>query len=123
MTGNCTPKEHLVAPADGAEKATSKPERGEGGYHPARRLELSAGTGGSGGNKTPTDLEKAVKFARCARDNGMKDFPDPTSDGPPVDTSRIPSAAGNGAHSIAGFQAAADHCSAMYSGELGLLGQ
>ena len=29
------------------------------------------------------------------RDNGVKDFPDPTPDGPLIDTNRIPSAAGN----------------------------
>ena len=108
MTGNCRPEaEQLVASAEGAEEATSNPERGEGGCHPARRFELSVGTAGSGGN-TVTDLEKAVKFAQCAHDNGVKGFPDPTSDGPLVDTSRIPSAAGRGARSISGFQAAAD---------------
>ena len=109
MTGNCRPEsEQLVASAQGAEEATSTPERGEGGCHPARRLELSVGTGGSRGDNTATDLEKAVKFAPCARDHGMKDFPDPTSKEPLVDTSRIPSAAGRGARSISGFQAAAD---------------
>ncbi len=77
MTGNCRPEaEQLVASAEGAEEATSNPERGEGGCHPARRLELSVGTGGNGCNNTATNLEKAVKFAECMRDNGGKDFPD-----------------------------------------------
>jgi hypothetical protein len=44
------------------------------------------------------------------RDNGVKDFPDPTADGPLIDTTRIPSAAGKGAHSIPGFQAAVHKC-------------
>jgi len=96
----------------------STPERGEGGCRPARRLEHSGGTGGSGHN-TATDLETAVKFAQCASDNGMKVFPDPTSNGPLVDASRIPSAAGRGARSISGFQAAADKYTAIDSGELG----
>ena len=82
MTGNCRPEaQRLVGSAEGAEEATSNPERGEGGCHPARRPELSVGTGGSGGNNTATDLEKAVKVAQWARDNGMKDFPDAISSG------------------------------------------
>jgi hypothetical protein len=35
----------------------------------------------------------ALKFAQCIRANGVKDFPDPTPDGPLIDTNRIPSAA------------------------------
>ena len=34
------------------------------------------------------------------RDNGVPDFPDPTQDGPLVDTNRIPSAATPGGMSI-----------------------
>jgi hypothetical protein len=83
--------EHLVASAGGAEEAASNPKRGKGGCNPARRLRLSICTCGNGWNNTATDLEKAVNFAQRARDNGMKDFPDPTSDGPLIDTSRIPS--------------------------------
>ena len=121
MTGNCRPEaEQLVASVEGEEEATSNPERGKGGCQPARRLELSVGTGGSRGKNTATDIEKAVKFARCARNSGIKDFPDPTSNGPLVETSRIPSAAGRGARSISGFQATADRCTAIDSGQLGL---
>jgi hypothetical protein len=54
------------------------------------------------------------------RENGVPDFPDPTPNGPLIDTSRIPSAAGRGARSIPGFSAAAKECTAVYSGELGL---
>ena len=50
--------------------------------------------------------------------HGMKDFSDPN--GPLVDPSRIPSAAGRGAGSISGFRAAADECTVIDSGELGL---
>ncbi len=121
MTANGRPvSEQLVASAEGAEEATSTPERDEGDRHPARRLDLSVGTGGSRGDNTATDLEKAVKFAQSARDNGMKDFPDPTSKEPLVDTSRIPSAAGRSGHSISGFPAAANEYTALESGELGL---
>jgi hypothetical protein len=69
------------------------------------------------------EQETRLNFAQCMRDNGVKDFPDPTKDGPLIDTNRIPSAAGRGALSIPGFQAATDKCSGIYSGELGLKGQ
>ena len=121
MTGNCRPEsEQLVASAEGAEKATSTPERDEGRCRPPRKLELSVGTGGSRVNNTATDLEKAVRFAPDARDSGMTDVPDPTSHEPLVATSRIPSATGRDARSIAGFVAAANEYTAIDSGELGL---
>jgi len=46
------------------------------------------------GQKRSAELQQAaLKFAQCVRDNGVKDFPDPTPDGPLIDTNRIPSAA------------------------------
>jgi hypothetical protein len=121
VTGNGRPEsEQLVASGEGAEEETSTPEGDEGGRSRIRGLELSGGTGGSWGNITATDPDKALKFAQCARDNGMGDYPDPTSDEPLVDTSRIPSAAGRGARSISGFQAVAVEYTAIDSGELGL---
>lgn len=76
-----------------------------------------------GSKRSPQQMDAALKFAQCIRANGVPDFPDPTPNGPLIDTSRIPSAAGRGAHSIPGFQAAAGKCMAIYSGELGLRGQ
>jgi hypothetical protein len=76
-----------------------------------------------GSKRSPQRQEAALKFAQCMRNNGVPDFPDPTPNGPLIDTSRIPSAAGRGARSIPGFQASAHKCSAIYSGELGLRGQ
>ncbi len=76
-----------------------------------------------GSKRSPQEQEAALKFAECIRANGVPDFPDPTPDGPLIDTSRIPSAAGRGAHTIPGLQAAAGKCRAIYSGELGLRGQ
>lgn len=73
-----------------------------------------------GTKRSPQQQQAALKFAQCMRQNGVPDFPDPTPNGPIIDTSRIPSAAGRGAHSIPGFTTAADKCSAIYSGELGL---
>ena len=46
------------------------------------------------------EQEERLEFAQCMRDNGVTDFPDPTSDGPLVDTRRIPSAATEGGMSI-----------------------
>ena len=42
---------------------------------------------------SPKQLSAALKFARCIRANGVKDFPDPVTGQPIVDTTRIPSAA------------------------------
>jgi len=79
--------------------------------------------GFTGHKRSAEEQENALEFAQCMRDNGVEDFPDPTKDGPLIDTNRIPSAAGRGARSIPGFQAAADKCTAIYSGELGLRGR
>jgi hypothetical protein len=76
-----------------------------------------------GSKRSPQQQEAALKFAQCMRENGVPDFPDPTPNGPLIDTSRIPSAAGRGAQSIPGFHAAANKCTSIYSGEVGLRGQ
>jgi hypothetical protein len=76
-----------------------------------------------GSKRSPQQQEAALKFAQCIRENGVPDFPDPTPNGPLIDTNRIPSAAGRGARSLPGFHAAANKCTAIYSGELGLRGQ
>jgi hypothetical protein len=39
------------------------------------------GTGSGGGNNTGGDAQKAVKFARCMRSNGVSTFPDPNGSG------------------------------------------
>jgi hypothetical protein len=39
------------------------------------------GTDSSGANKNATNRDKAVKFAECMRDNGVKEFPDPDASG------------------------------------------
>jgi hypothetical protein len=44
----------------------------------------SSGTASSadtGGNKNPTDQDKAVKFAECIREHGVPHFPDPDAKG------------------------------------------
>jgi hypothetical protein len=49
---------------------------------------------------TAGEQETRLEFARCMRDNGVKDFPDPGKDEPLVDTTRIPSSATEGGMTI-----------------------
>ena len=44
-----------------------------------------------GQKRSAQQQQAALKFARCVRDNGVKDFPDPAPDAPLVDTNLIPS--------------------------------
>jgi hypothetical protein len=66
--------------------------------------------GFTGHKRGAEQQDAALEFAQCMRDNGVKDFPDPTPDSPLIDTNRIPSAAGRGAHDIPGFDAAVQTC-------------
>jgi hypothetical protein len=59
-----------------------------------------------------------LKFAQCMRDSGIEDFPDPTRDGPLLDTTRMPGQPA--AHSIPGFVAAVHKCGQVYSGGVGI---
>jgi hypothetical protein len=49
--------------------------------------------GFTGSKRSFRQQQAALKFAECIRKNGVSDFPDPTSNGPLIDTNRIPSAA------------------------------
>jgi hypothetical protein len=49
--------------------------------------------GFTGTKVTPQQTTARLAFAHCVRENGVPDFPDPTPNGPLVDTNRIPSAA------------------------------
>lgn len=64
--------------------------------------------GFTGSPRSAQQQEAALKFAQCVRDNGVTDFPDPTPDGPLIDTNRIPSAATSGGMSI--LHAATQKC-------------
>ena len=77
--------------------------------------------GFTGHTRTPQQQEYALKFAQCIRENGVPDFPDPTPDGPLVDTNRIPSAGRAGGMSV--LNAAMHKCGAIYSSQLGLRGK
>jgi hypothetical protein len=65
---------------------------------------------------SPEKQEVRLKFAQCMRDNGIKDFPDPTANGPLIDTSRMPGSPG--ALSIPGFKAAQEKCSDVFKAAL-----
>ncbi len=41
----------------------------------------STGSGGSGADNTAANAQKAVKFAKCMRSNGVGEFPDPSASG------------------------------------------
>lgn len=56
--------------------------------------------GFTGGKRSAAQQSAGLRFARCIRENGVKDFPDPVNGEPLVDTNRIPSAADPGGRSI-----------------------
>ena len=66
--------------------------------------------GFTGHKRTARQQEAALKFAQCIRENGVKDFPDPTPDAPLIDTGRIPSLAGKDPRSVPGLTAAMQKC-------------
>ena len=77
--------------------------------------------GFTGAKVTPEQTVARLEFAQCMRDNGVPDFPDPTPDGPLVDTNRIPSASTAAGMSV--LNAAMHRCAGLYAGELGLKSQ
>ena len=65
-------------------------------------------SGFTGHKRTAEEQEPALAFAQCIRDNGVKDFPDPTAGSPLVDTNRIPSS--NSEAGMAALNAAMAKC-------------
>lgn len=49
--------------------------------------------GFTGRRRTPEQESEGRRFARCVREQGVADFPDPTPGEPLIDTNRIPSTA------------------------------
>jgi hypothetical protein len=66
-----------------------------------------------GQKATPKQADARLKFAECMRDNGVPDFPDPTPNGPLIDTTRIPSLEGKDPRTDPAFNAATQKCSAF----------
>lgn len=65
--------------------------------------------GFTGGKVTPSQRTARLAFAQCVRKNGVPDFPDPTPNGPLIDTRRIPSA--GTAAGMSALHAAMQKCS------------
>jgi hypothetical protein len=61
--------------------------------------------------RTPKQQKEGLQFAQCVRENGVKDFPDPVSGEPLIDTYRIPSSNRPGGMTI--LNAAIDKCRAL----------
>jgi hypothetical protein len=84
-----------------------------------RHLEPS---GFMGAQPTPQQTEARLKFAQCMRDSGVSDFPDPTPNGPLIDTNRIPSLAGKDPRTDPGLNAAMRNCR-DFAAAAGVVGQ
>jgi hypothetical protein len=78
--------------------------------------------GFTGSKRSPLQVEGALKFAQCMRGNGVPDFPDPTANGPLIDTNRIPSLAGKDPRSDPWLQAAMHKCRG-FAAAAGVVGQ
>ena len=78
-------------------------------------------SGFTGSKRSAQQQSVARQFAQCVRQNGVSDFPDPTPNGPLVDTNRIPSAA-TGA-GMSALHTAMHKCGAVYGAELGVRSQ
>ena len=64
--------------------------------------------GFTGTTVTPQQRIARLEFAQCVRKNGVPDFPDPSPNGPLIDTNRIPSAATTGG--LSALNAAMQKC-------------
>ena len=71
-------------------------------------------SGFMGHKRSPEQQAAALRFAQCIRANGVKDFPDPTPDGPLIDTNRIPSSGMQGGMNV--LHAAMQKCRDFASG-------
>jgi hypothetical protein len=75
--------------------------------------------GTSSGQRSPVQQSAALMFARCVRENGVTDFPDPVNGQPLVDTTKIPSASEPGGMSVlhAAMQKCRDALAAAIGGQ------
>lgn len=61
--------------------------------------------------RTPKQQSAGLRFARCVREHGVKDFPDPAEGEPLIDTTKIPSSNRPGGMTI--LNAATDACGSI----------
>jgi len=94
----------IDAVANGSSVDTSSPAF-EQALSACKGLEPS---GFTGHERNAQEQKGALAFARCIRDNGVPDFPDPAPDQPMIDTRRIPSTAQPGGMSA--LHAAMERC-------------
>jgi hypothetical protein len=78
-------------------------------------------SGFTGSKRSAQQQSVGRQFAQCIRQNGVPDFPDPSPNGPLVDTNRIPSAGTSAGMSA--LDTAMHKCGAMYGAELGVRSQ
>jgi hypothetical protein len=71
-------------------------------------------SGFTGHTRSTKQQSKALRFAQCIRDHGVKDFPDPAKGEPLVDTRKIPSSSRPGGMTI--LNAAMRTCGALAAG-------
>lgn len=105
---------------DGAVNGTSIDPDGEAFAQALAACRGLRPSGFTGRKRTSKQQAAALAFARCMRERGIADFPDPEPGAPLIDTTRIPSAAGRGALEIPGFTEATDACGAVLGDRLGL---
>ncbi len=74
-------------------------------------------SGFTGRDRSAQQQSTALKFARCVRENGVKDFPDPAAGEPLIDTNHIPSANAPGGMAI--LNAATKKCHSVVAKLLG----
>ena len=74
--------------------------------------------GFTGKKRSAKQQAAALKFAQCIRNNGVKDFPDPSPGEPLINTNRIPSTNASGGMSI--LNAAIAKCKGVGADELGV---
>ncbi|HTX09536.1 MAG TPA: hypothetical protein VME22_13040 [Solirubrobacteraceae bacterium] len=73
--------------------------------------------GFTGSKRSSQQQNAALQFARCMRQNGVPDFPDPTPNGPLIDTNLIPSTQRAGGMSA--LNAARQKCSSIAAEAIG----
>jgi hypothetical protein len=73
--------------------------------------------GFAGSKRSSQQQTAALNFARCIRENGVPDFPDPTPNGPLIDTNQIPSTRQPGGMSA--LNAARQKCSGIAAEAIG----
>jgi hypothetical protein len=67
--------------------------------------------------RTPKEQAASLRFAQCVRDHGVKDFPDPVSGEPLIDTYKIPSSNKPGGMTI--LNAATQACGGILKSSAG----